>query len=183
MAKQTGAIIIEGTIDDITFYKMDGKGYARSKSSLKGARVKQDPRFRRTMQSAHRFGRGNQLASKVYRSLPREEQVYGLFQELKRIAVLALKEGKMEAAVVELLQQHLGRQQKQPTVICSERKDRPPGLKQNPRLFRVYGGRLKQTTVPARVRTAERRRSQRWVARCRKRPGQGRKALSNEVRF
>lgn len=129
------------------------------------------------MQSAHRLAIGSQLASKVYRALPQGKQVYALFKELKRIAVLALKEGKMEEAVVELLQQHLGRQQKQPTVICSERKDRPTGLKQNPRLFRVYGGRLKQTTVPARVRTAERRRNQRWVARCRKRRGQGRKAL------
>jgi hypothetical protein len=31
MAKQIGDIIITGTIDDISFYKMEGKGYARRK--------------------------------------------------------------------------------------------------------------------------------------------------------
>ena len=107
MAKQTGAIIIEGTIDDITFYKMDGKGYVRSKSRLRGERVKRDPRFRRTMQSANRFGKGNQLASTVYRSLPREQQVYALFKELKRIAILAIKEGNSESEVLMLLQEQV----------------------------------------------------------------------------
>lgn len=43
MARQIGDIIITGTIDDITFYEMDGKGYARHKSSLTGKRVKRDP--------------------------------------------------------------------------------------------------------------------------------------------
>jgi hypothetical protein len=109
MAKQLGDIIIEGTIADITFYKMDGKGYARRKSSLTGKRVKKDPRFRRSMQSANRLGRGSQLASRVYRSLPRTEQVYGLFTELKSIAVRVLKEGASEETVLALLQQRLAK--------------------------------------------------------------------------
>ena len=58
MAKQVGDIILIGTIDDITFYMMEGKGYARKKTSLTGKRVKRDPRFKRTMQSANRFGKG-----------------------------------------------------------------------------------------------------------------------------
>ena len=104
MAKQAGDIIIIGTIDDITFYVMEGKGYARKKSRLTGKRVKRDPKFKRTMQSAHRLGRASQLASKVYRSLPRKEQVYTLYKELKRIAVLALKEGKGETDVMLMLE-------------------------------------------------------------------------------
>ena len=104
MAKQAGDIIIIGTIDDITFYVMEGKGYARKKSRLTGKRVKKDPKFKRTMQSAHRLGRGSQLASKVYRSLPKTEQVYTLYKELKRIAVLALKEGKGETDVMLMLE-------------------------------------------------------------------------------
>jgi hypothetical protein len=86
---------------------MEGKGYARLKSSLTGKRVKKDPKFKRTMRSAHRLGKGSQLASKVYRSLPRAEQVYALYKELKSIAVLGLKEGKSEGEVMELLQRHL----------------------------------------------------------------------------
>ena len=107
MAKQTGEYKITGTYDDVTYYKMEGQYYARAKSSLKGSRVKRDPRFRRTMQNAHRFGKGNQLASKVYRSLPKEAQVYALFTELKSIAILAIKEGKSEAEVMELLQERV----------------------------------------------------------------------------
>jgi hypothetical protein len=148
MAKQTGEIIIEGTIDGITFYKMEGKGYARKKSSLTGKKVKRDPRFKRTMQSAHRFGRGNQLASKVYRSLLRQEQVYALFKELKRIAVLALKEGKEETDVLALLQQRIGKiggESKTQDVIAQQQAvagtTRP--VKKTPRLFRVQGSRVK----------------------------------------
>ena len=149
MARQTGEIIIEGTIDDITFYRMEGKGYARSKSCLKGERVKRDPRFKRTMQSAHRFGKGNQLASKVYRSLPRAEQVYGLFQELKHIAILALKEGKEEAEVIVLLQMRVGKKQEVKKTQAEIAPLHLPGktreIKKTSRLFRIYGCRAKET--------------------------------------
>ena len=107
MARQIGEIILVGTIGGLTFYQMEGKGYARLKSSLTGKKVKRDPKFKRTMQSAHRLGKGSQLASKVYRSLPRAGQMYALYKELKSIAVLGLKEGKSEGEVMELLQRHL----------------------------------------------------------------------------
>jgi hypothetical protein len=147
MAKQTGDIIIEGTIDDMTFYKMDGKGYARSKSCLKGERVKRDPRFKRTMKSAGRFARGNRLASKVYRSLPRQEQVYVLFKELKHLAILGLKEGKEEAAVMGLLLQHIKKNGEVKKTGAVKTPTHGPGKaggrKKTPRLFRVYGSRGK----------------------------------------
>ena len=79
MAKQIGEIKITGTVAGVTFYRMDGQYYARRKSSLDGTRVKKDPRFARTMQSAERLGRGSQLASRVYRSLPKDQQGYALF--------------------------------------------------------------------------------------------------------
>jgi hypothetical protein len=147
MAKQIGDIIIVGTIDDITFYKMDGKGYARMKSSLTGKRVKKDPRFKRSMQSAQRLGRGSQLASKVYRKLPRQEQAYALFKELKSIAVLAIKEGKSEEEVMKQLQQRVEKNQgvrKTRTVIAQQEVRCKAGrIKKTPRLFRVFGGRVK----------------------------------------
>jgi hypothetical protein len=94
MAKQTGDYRITGTYDGVTYYQMEGQYYARAKSSLKGTRVKRDPRFKRTMEWAERLAVGSQLASKVYRSLPREAQVYTLFCTLKSAAIGALKEGK-----------------------------------------------------------------------------------------
>ena len=149
MAKQTGDIIIVGTIDDITFYKMEGKGYARKKSSLTGKRVKRDPRFKRTMQSAGRFGKGNQLASRVYRSLPREKQVYALFKELKRTAILAIKEGKGEAEVLILLQQRVKKNQKVKklgiVIEQSQVRNKLCQLKKSARLIRLYGGSAKKS--------------------------------------
>ena len=144
MAKQIGDIIIVGTIDDITFYEMEGKGYARHKSSLTGKRVKKDPRFKRTMQSAHRLGRGSQLASKVYRSLPRQEQVYALFKELKCMAIRAIKEGKEEAEVLALLQQRAGRASAPaaaPIVGTEKTKAGRIAPSFTKRLFRMRGGR------------------------------------------
>jgi hypothetical protein len=120
MAKQVGEKKMVGTIDDITYYKMEGKYYARKKSRLRGERVKRAAAFTRTMASAHRLGRGSQLASKVYRSLPKTEQVYALYKELKSIAVLALKEGVGEAAVLLLLEQRVGKEQ-EPAVRVVER--------------------------------------------------------------
>ena len=142
MAKQVGEIKIVGTFADITFYKMDGQYYARMKSSLTGKRVKRDPRFARTMQSAHRLGRGSQLASKVYHSLPRAERVYALYKELKSMAVLALKEGKREAEVLALLHQHLGKVATPKRVgaasVYTKARSTPKALKGTLPLQKVY---------------------------------------------
>jgi hypothetical protein len=146
MAKQIGEIKIVGTFADITFYKMDGEYYARKKSRLSGERVKRAKEFTRTMASAHRLGRGNQLASRVYRSLPKAEQVYALFKDLKRLAVLALKEGVNEAAVLLLLEQRVGKEQK-PVVRVIERQKNKEVVKlvsrYNKQLFCLLGKRKK----------------------------------------
>jgi hypothetical protein len=169
MAKQIGDIILVGTIEDITFYEMDGQGYARRKNSLTGKRVKRDPRFTRTMESAHRLGRGSQLASKVYRSLPRQEQVYALFKELKRIAVLAIKEGKGEAEIVALLRQGVGQQQAPPAAAKSRPAPTAKALQQAPRVFNASAPK---PNTPARRK--QQGRSHRWVERCRSRKVQQR---------
>jgi hypothetical protein len=144
MARQVGDIIIVGTIDDITFYKMEGEGYARKKSRLTGKRVKKDPKFKRSMQSAHRMGRGSKLASKVYRSLPKTEQAYALYKELKRLAVLALKEGVREAEVLVLLEQRVGKE-REPVARVVEGPKKKVVMSVVPlfskRLFRTLGER------------------------------------------
>jgi hypothetical protein len=112
MAKQVGEIKIRGTVAGITFYRMEGQYYARRKSSLSGERMKRDKRFSRTMQSANRLGRGSQLASRVYRALPKDEQVYALFCTLKRTAIRALKEGRGEVEALELLEALIGTKDK-----------------------------------------------------------------------
>ena len=113
-------MILEGTIEDLTFYIVDGIGYVRKKSSLKGSRVKKDPKFTRTMQSAQRLKRGSQLASKVYRALPKETQVYALYRQLKSMAILSLKEGKEEAAVLAVLTKYLAAKAKKSKAVVTK---------------------------------------------------------------
>ena len=94
-------------MEGITFYKMGGVYYARAKSSLTGRRVKKDPRFARTMESAGRLALGSQLASRVYRALGKERRVYALYCTMKQMAILALKEGKGEAEVLAMMRGYL----------------------------------------------------------------------------
>ena len=69
MATQIGLLQIKGTIHGICFYKMDGKYYARTKSSLSGERVKSDPVFAETMRHAERMGIASKIASVLYKQL------------------------------------------------------------------------------------------------------------------
>ena len=67
MARQTGILPLTGTIGGITFYRMQGAYYARSKSSLDKKRIYRDKAFTRTLQNARWFGRAVTLAREVYR--------------------------------------------------------------------------------------------------------------------
>jgi len=102
---QCGNIRLRKTIDNITFYEMGGKWYARKKSSLSGARVKKDPRFRKTMEHAGFFTRGSKIGAAIYRSLPREEREHGLYRKLVGMATTMLKSGRTEAEILDQLQQ------------------------------------------------------------------------------
>lgn len=56
MAKATGIIKIEGTLDGLTFYKKDGVYYVRKKSGVSRERILKEPNFERTRESNHEFG-------------------------------------------------------------------------------------------------------------------------------
>ena len=99
MAKQAEGFLV-GTYDDITFYKMEGKYFARMKSSLSGMKFWKHPAFAGSRRSCTRFGRGNQLASMVYNEIPEANRVYALFCTMKRIAIAMLKAGKEEEQVI-----------------------------------------------------------------------------------
>src|SRR5215831_7543041 len=100
MARQIGDIKITGTVDDICFYQMEGDYYTREKSSLDSDRFHTDPVFEGSRRSSKRFGRGNQLASRVYQSLAKEKRDRGLYEVLKHEAIALLKQGVAEAQVL-----------------------------------------------------------------------------------
>lgn len=71
MAKQiAGLCRLEGTFDQITFYKMEGQYYARKKSSLTSERVKTSDQFRLTMACANLLVRASKIGSAIYKALP-----------------------------------------------------------------------------------------------------------------
>jgi hypothetical protein len=107
MAKQAGDIFIEGTIDDLTFYKMCGKYYVRMKTSLTGKRFWKDKAFEGSRKSCSRFGEGNKLASAVFRLVEKEKSTNGLFPFLRTRAIALLKEEKPSEVVVCLLLDYL----------------------------------------------------------------------------
>ena len=99
MARQAGDTIITKTIDNLVFYKMDGKGYVRMKSSLTRKRFKTSKRFANSRKSAERFAKGNKIASEVYRTIPATERKYPMFLQLKSSAIALLKAGTADNEV------------------------------------------------------------------------------------
>jgi hypothetical protein len=99
MPKQKGPKFISGTINGLTYYKLNGRYYVRKKSSLSRRRVKRSPAFQRTMEYAGLLGQASQLASAVYRMLPRQQQKVERYRALTSKAMQLLKEGLDVAAV------------------------------------------------------------------------------------
>lgn len=55
MAKTDGIIKIEGTIEDLTFYKKDGRNFVRKKGGVSKERIDTDPNFVRTRENNSEF--------------------------------------------------------------------------------------------------------------------------------
>lgn len=103
MAKQEGAIHIEGCIDNIVFYRLGCNFYARMKSSLDGKRVKKDPAFKETMFYAGLLARASKIASSVYKNIICEQKKNGLYRTLTGQSIRLLKAGVCEEDVFYLL--------------------------------------------------------------------------------
>ena len=104
MAKQAEGFIV-GTYDDITFYKMGEGYYARMKTSLTGKKFWKHKAFEGSRRSCNRFGRGNKLASMVYKEIPEEQRKYALFCSMKTAAIAMIKMGKCEEEVIDGLRE------------------------------------------------------------------------------
>lgn len=55
MAQQTSLVKIEGTIEDLTFYKKDGKNLVRKKGGISKERIMNEPNFVRTRENGAEF--------------------------------------------------------------------------------------------------------------------------------
>lgn len=55
MAKSNGILKIEGTIEDLTFYKKDGQNFVRRKGGVSKERIETDPNYVRTRENNSEF--------------------------------------------------------------------------------------------------------------------------------
>ena len=109
MAKQVGPVFFTGTIDGLIFYKLGDHYYIRSKGSYKSAKhMRRNPKYKRTMQQADRFGEASQLLQAVYyRQLPKAVRKHGLYGKLTGMINSWLYQGKSKEEVQGLLMAHL----------------------------------------------------------------------------
>lgn len=55
MAKANGILKIEGTVEDLTFFKKDGKSFVRRKGGVSKERIASDPNYVRTRENNNEF--------------------------------------------------------------------------------------------------------------------------------
>lgn len=103
MAKQVGPIKFTGTIDDVTFYEMNGKFYARKKSSLTREKVKHHASFALTRMYNNIMADASSIASALYRMIPKPQRKHAFFLLLTSKAHGLLKQGLFKTAAMAKL--------------------------------------------------------------------------------
>ncbi len=69
MAKNSGIIKIEGTLDELTFYKKDGVNFVRRKASVSKARIQNDPNYARTRENNQEFTHCSQMSKTLRQAI------------------------------------------------------------------------------------------------------------------
>ncbi|MBO9566582.1 MAG: hypothetical protein J7621_27660 [Niastella sp.] len=105
MARFEGVPLVIGTIGAVCIYKMHGRYFMRSRSSLTSERVKKDAAFRKTMEYATLLARASRIGSAVYAGLPARQKQHALYRKLTGEAMTWLKYGWKETDILEWLQQ------------------------------------------------------------------------------
>jgi hypothetical protein len=108
MAKQVGPLLFTGTINGLIFYELNGKYYSRSKGSYKSAKhMRRNPKYKRTMENADRFGMASKLVREVYyQYLPKAMRKQGVYGKLTGKVRDWLQEGKSREEAQALLIEH-----------------------------------------------------------------------------
>ena len=102
MAKLYG-FNIDGEIEGVCVYRMNGQVYMRSKSSLTRKRVLKSKAFEKTRKYARDLGKAAHLGSEIYRQLPADKRKRSLYQALTGEAASLLFKGIEEHEVRSIL--------------------------------------------------------------------------------
>lgn len=94
MAKQKGVLKVEGTLDDITFYKSEDGYMVKTKSAVSKSRIENDPSFARTRENNAEFssaGSSAKLLRDISRSMMKSASDSRNVSRLMRIMIFILK--------------------------------------------------------------------------------------------
>ena len=104
MAKQTGPIKFEGTIDNLTGYQVNGIHYLKKKSSVSRKRILTDKCYTNTRRNANWFAQAQKLAAGVYRELtPSQHDHKGIWYPLRNRAQELVRKNVPAKEIIRLL--------------------------------------------------------------------------------
>lgn len=105
MAEYNAPFVIERTIRQLTFYRMNGKKYVRKKSSLSRRKVLYAPCFKNTRHYAALMGRASKIGSSIYSQLPAYWRQGWMYRSFTGEAYTMLKARKTEEEILQVLWQ------------------------------------------------------------------------------
>ena len=103
MGRQIHPVKLRGTVDNLTFYKMDGIYYIRKKSSLSRHKVLTAPCFEKTRMHAAQLKLASKIGSKMYRPLNKEQKCIDLYRAIVGRAKTLLHKGKTKQEIKQII--------------------------------------------------------------------------------
>ena len=123
MAKQTGPIKFEGTIDNLTGYQVNGVHYLKKKSSVSRKRILTDKCYANTRRNAKWFAQAQKLAAGLYRELtPAQHDHKGIWYPLRNKAQELVRKKVPAEEITRLLRKEFIEPAKK-----AGKRVRPPG--------------------------------------------------------
>ena len=108
MARQKGINKMEGTVDDLTYYEMNGKHYVRKRRKVSKKRLKTDPMFKSMRENGAEFGKAatdgkllRDCVKVLYKDAGRKaasDRVHQVMLEIKELDVTSEK-GKKNVGI------------------------------------------------------------------------------------
>lgn len=122
MAEVFAPFIINRTIQNLTFYVMEGRNFVRKKSSLTRRKVLYAPCFKNTRHYAGLMGQASKIGSVIYNALPAYWRQSWMYRSFTGEAFTMLKRGKTEPEIKQVLWQRyvaivVSKQQKNAVIL------------------------------------------------------------------
>ncbi len=102
MARQVGTKIT-GTLDELTFYQINGNFYVRKKPQLNRKKYLHHPSYKKLRDNNNIFKKAVRITSYLHGLLPAEERRFGAFAKITGWVIKRLQEGLTEDDIYQLI--------------------------------------------------------------------------------